>query len=41
MSELYNKWKNCGCPICKIAIFSYNIKKRIESPSKRYELDKN
>jgi len=38
---LYNRWKNCNCPICKIAIFSYDFKKRIETVGKKYVSDKN
>lgn len=41
MNDLYIRWKNCGCPICKIAIFSYDIRKRIVTTGKKYEIDKN
>lgn len=41
MNDLYNNWKKCGCPICKIAIFSFDFKKRIKTIGRKYQLDKN
>tara|TARA_B100001093_G_C26507905_1_gene876260 strand:+ start:491 stop:619 length:129 start_codon:yes stop_codon:yes gene_type:complete len=42
MNELYEKWKCCGCPICKIAIFSIDLKEKLKT-SKKYAInnDKN
>ena len=38
MDDLYEKWKSCGCPICKLAIFSSDLKNRMMS-SKKYTID--